>query len=74
MCHFRRLLRPFLVDVFDNWGSLIMTIKRPVSFINSHINTIMPPSLYVDNDSVPSRYHEGKEGTIVGEAIRDWHL
>ncbi|QHS74327.1 Aim25p [Saccharomyces paradoxus] len=74
MRQFYRLHRPFLVDVFDNWGNVIMTIKRPFSFINSHIKTIVPPSAYVDNGSGSSHYHDGKEGTIVGETIQNWHL
>ncbi|SCU80954.1 LAMI_0B04280g1_1 [Lachancea mirantina] len=39
---FYRLHRPFLVDVFDNWGNVLLTIKRPFSWINSHIKTILP--------------------------------
>lgn len=74
MRQFYRLHRPFLVDVFDNWGNVIMTIKRPFSFINSHIKTIVPPSAYVDNGSGTTQYHDGKDGTIVGETIQNWHL
>ncbi|CAI4043980.1 Aim25p SKDI_10G3000 [Saccharomyces kudriavzevii IFO 1802] len=74
MRQFYRLHRPFLVDVFDNWGNVIMTIKRPFSLINSHIKTILPPSAYVDNVSGSTNYQDGKQGTIVGETIQNWHL
>ncbi|CAI4034498.1 hypothetical protein SMKI_10G2910 [Saccharomyces mikatae IFO 1815] len=74
MRQFYRLHRPFLVDVFDNWGNVIMTIKRPFSFINSHIKTIVPPSAYVDNRNETTHCHDGEEGTIVGETIQNWHL
>jgi uncharacterized protein YxjI len=37
-----RLHRPFLVDVFDNEGNQLLTIKRPFSFINSHIEVLKP--------------------------------
>ncbi|EDO18404.1 hypothetical protein Kpol_1013p79 [Vanderwaltozyma polyspora DSM 70294] len=39
-----RLHRPFTVDVFDNWGNVILTIHRPFSWINSHIKAYLPPS------------------------------
>ncbi|KAH3675992.1 hypothetical protein WICMUC_002288 [Wickerhamomyces mucosus] len=56
-----RLHRPFLVDVFDNNDNLVLTIKRPFSFINSHIKAILPT---LQNDD---------EG-IIGESIQSWHL
>lgn len=39
-----RLHRPFSVKVFDRHGTHILTIRRPFSFINSHIKAILPNS------------------------------
>lgn len=43
-----RLHRPFTVDVFDNWGNVILTIRRPFSWINSHIKAFLPPATDVE--------------------------
>ncbi|QEU62678.1 Aim25 [Kluyveromyces lactis] len=53
-----RLHRPFTVDVFDNYGNVLMTIERPFSFINSHIKAILPD----------------ENRTLVGESVQNWHL
>ena len=37
-----KLHRPFTVDVFDSYGNIIFTIKRPFSWINSHIKAFLP--------------------------------
>lgn len=55
-----RLHRPFTVDVIDMNGGLLMTIRRPFSWINSHIKSVV-----VDYD--------GNE-TVVGESVQSWHL
>ncbi|CCE91224.1 Aim25p TDEL_0C03350 [Torulaspora delbrueckii] len=47
-----KLHRPFTVDVFDNWGNVIMTIRRPFSWINSHIKAFLPPITTVEQDYV----------------------
>lgn len=60
-----RLHRPFSVDVFDLQNNLILTIKRPFSFINSHIKAILPNV----ND-----LNSKNEGMIIGETIQSWHL
>lgn len=78
MRQFYRLHRPFIVDVFDNWGNILMNIRRPFSFINSHIKTIIP-------SQVTQVIRDGKDitqdlnvlednGTMVGETIQRWHL
>lgn len=61
---FFRLHRPFDIDVFNNYGDLLMTIKRPFSFINSHIKCFLPG--YDNNGQL---MHE-----IIGESIQSWHL
>lgn len=61
---FFRLHRPFDIDVFNNYGDLLLTIKRPFSFINSHIKCFLPGF-----DSHGHLMHE-----IIGESIQSWHL
>lgn len=61
---FFRLHRPFDIDVFNNYGDLLLTIKRPFSFINSHIKCYLPG---YDRDG--QLMHE-----IIGESIQSWHL
>jgi len=39
---FFRLHRPFDIDVFNMQGELALSIKRPFSFINSHIKALLP--------------------------------
>lgn len=61
---FFRLHRPFELDVFNNYGDKILTIKRPFSFINSHIKALLPG--YDENGNL---MHE-----IIGESVQKWHL
>lgn len=61
---FFRLHRPFDIDVFNNFGEKILTIKRPFSFINSHIKAYLP-----GYDSQGLLIHE-----IIGESVQSWHL
>ncbi|AOA65078.1 hypothetical protein PP7435_CHR4-0168 [Komagataella phaffii CBS 7435] len=57
-----RLHRPFTVDVMDTAGNVLMTIKRPFSFINSHIKAILPPFRNSDPDE-----------HVIGESVQSWH-
>lgn len=61
---FFRLHRPFDIDVFNNYGDLLMTIKRPFSIINSHIKALLP-----GYDSTGNLMYE-----TVGESVQSWHL
>lgn len=61
---FMRLHRPFAVDVFNMYGDLVLTIKRPFAFINSHIKALLPG---VD-DQGHNVYEE------IGELVQLWHL
>ncbi|GEQ68154.1 hypothetical protein JCM33374_g1821 [Metschnikowia sp. JCM 33374] len=61
---FFRLHRPFDIDVFNNYGDLLMTIKRPFSFINSHIKCLLPGF-----DTNGNLMHE-----VIGESVQSWHL
>ena len=61
---FFRLHRPFDVEVYNNYGDLLMTIKRPFSFINSHIKALLPG--YDENNQL---IHE-----VIGESVQSWHL
>ncbi|SCU93041.1 LADA_0G01024g1_1 [Lachancea dasiensis] len=88
MRQFYRLHRPFVVDVFDNWGNVVLTIKRPFSWINSHIKAILPHAVPLEPSSqagttassfgsVPtpqSTSTMGETGTLVGESVQNWHL
>lgn len=56
-----RLHRPFSVRVLDRQGSHIMTIRRPFSFINSHIMALLPD------------VHE-ENSMSIGETKQEWHL
>lgn len=56
-----RLHRPFVVDVFDTDGNALLTIKRPFSFINSHIKAILPG-------------FQNEEEGVIGESVQSWHL
>lgn len=64
-----RLHRPFTVDVLDMHGNLMLTIKRPFSFINSHIKAILPTS-EIDERAADI----DPEGLVVGESVQSWHL
>lgn len=57
-----RLHRPFSVRVLDKYGAHCLTIRRPFSFINSHIKAIIPAT------------HPGGEEVVVGETKQQWHL
>ncbi|QPG77286.1 hypothetical protein FOA43_004694 [Brettanomyces nanus] len=59
-----RLHRPFTVELLDNNGNLLMTIKRKFSLINSHIKAILPN---VRSDTDP-------DGLVIGESVQNWHL
>ncbi|CAK7894090.1 hypothetical protein CAAN1_02S01090 [[Candida] anglica] len=61
---FFRLHRPFELEVFNNYGDSLMTIKRPFSFINSHIKALLPG--YDPNGNL---MHE-----VIGESVQSWHL
>lgn len=61
---FFRLHRPFDIDVFNNYGEVVMTIERPFSFINSHIKAYLPG---VDPNGF--LMHE-----VLGESVQSWHL
>ncbi|SCU77555.1 LAME_0A01486g1_1 [Lachancea meyersii CBS 8951] len=88
MRQFYRLHRPFVVDVFDNWGNVLLTIKRPFSWINSHIKAILPQEIPLETSSNPeslsasfgsvptpqSTSTMGEVGTLVGESVQNWHL
>ncbi|ODQ68028.1 Scramblase-domain-containing protein [Nadsonia fulvescens var. elongata DSM 6958] len=56
-----RLHRPFSVRVLDRYQNHVMTIRRPFSFINSHIKSILPST-------------GNNEGIILGETKQSWHL
>ncbi|SCU78489.1 LAFA_0A06854g1_1 [Lachancea sp. 'fantastica'] len=88
MRQFYRLHRPFVVDVFDNWGNVLLTIKRPFSWINSHIKAILPDDVALESSSQPESFSApfgsvptpqststlGEAGTLVGESVQNWHL
>lgn len=59
-----RLHRPFTVDLIDNNGKHLLTIRRHFSLINSHIKAILP---HVQNTS-------DKDGLVIGESVQHWHL
>ncbi|KAG0674926.1 hypothetical protein C6P40_002549 [Pichia californica] len=72
-----KLHRPFIVDVLDINGNLLLTIKRPFSFINSHIKAILP--IKIDNNDIDNKLLEkssdiDSDGIIVGESVQSWHL
>ncbi|ANB13314.1 Aim25p [Sugiyamaella lignohabitans] len=58
-----RLHRPFSVRVLDRHENHIMTIRRPFSFINSHIKAILPSP-----DGDPANQ------VVIGETKQQWHL
>ncbi|CCE64784.1 hypothetical protein TPHA_0I02830 [Tetrapisispora phaffii CBS 4417] len=59
-----KLHRPFTVDVFDNYNNVILTIKRPFSWVNSHIQAILP-------NEETGQFDEGSQ--VVGESVQKWH-
>ncbi|KAG7195415.1 uncharacterized protein KQ657_003173 [Scheffersomyces spartinae] len=61
---FFRTHRPFDINVYNNYGDLVLVIKRPFSFINSHIKAFLPG---LDN------YGELMFEEI-GESVQSWHL
>lgn len=56
-----KLHRPFTVDVFDNWGNVILTIKRPFSWINSHIKAFLPPLTTLERDYLNQSHEFGNQ-------------
>lgn len=70
-----RLHRPFTVDVLDLNDNLLLTIKRPFSFINSHIKAILPMRIDNEADPLVARAADlDDDGIIVGESVQSWHL
>lgn len=69
-----RLHRPFTVDVLDLEGNLLLTIKRPFSFINSHIKAILPMQIDESDPLVQQAADVDTDGIIVGESVQSWHL
>lgn len=76
-----KLHRPFDVDVLDLNGNVIMNIKRPFSFINSHIKISAPSSgvpLQLPDGTAQGGSSSGVGSevpeTILGETIQQWHL
>lgn len=61
---FFRLHRPFDLEVYNNYGDLVLVIRRPFSFINSHIKAYIPG--YNANGEF--------ELEILGESVQSWHL
>lgn len=61
---FFRLHRPFEIEVFNNYGDKLMEIRRPFSFINSHIKAYLPG--YNDRGEL--------EHELLGESVQSWHL
>lgn len=61
---FFKLHRPFDIDVFNMYGDLLLTIKRPFSFINSHIKCFLPGF-----DENANLMFEN-----LGESAQSWHL
>lgn len=59
-----RLHRPFTVRVFDSMGNHTLTIQRPFSFINSHIQCFLPAA--VDQS-------ETSPDLLIGESRQEWH-
>lgn len=65
-----KLHRPFTVDILDIQGNHLLTIRRPFSFINSHIKAILP----VNENSGVGLAADDENGIIVGESVQSWHL
>lgn len=72
MRQFSKLHRPFTVDIFDNYGNAIMTIRRPFSWINSHIKAVLPP-VNIERGGQAVEFDTADE-LVVGESIQSWHL
>lgn len=66
MRQFYKLHRPFVVDVFDNWNRKVLTIRRPFSWINSHIKALLP--------SPEAETSMDEDEVLVGESVQNWHL
>jgi hypothetical protein len=69
-----RLHRPFTVDLIDLNGNLLLTIKRPFSFINSHIKAILPIRIDLNDSFINKAADLDSDGIIVGESVQSWHL
>ncbi|KAK6875731.1 Altered inheritance rate of mitochondria protein 25 [Candida tropicalis] len=61
---FFRLHRPFDIDVYNSRGELALSIKRPFSWINSHIKALLP-----GYDNYNEIMYE-----VIGESVQSWHL
>lgn len=61
---FFKLHRPFDIDIFNMYGDLLLNIKRPFSFINSHIKVYLP-----GYDNQGNLIYEA-----IGESVQSWHL
>ncbi len=66
-----KLHRPFKVELTDTEGNLLMVIKRPFSFINSHIQSILPSNIIVENSKIGESWSKDR---IIGESVQSWHL
>lgn len=70
-----RLHRPFIVDVLDMNGNLMLSIKRPFSFINSHIKAMIPYTDQLLRGHQDAEVNVDKDGlVVVGESVQNWHL
>lgn len=69
-----RLHRPFTVDLLDIEGNLLLTIKRPFSFINSHIKAILPMQVDESDPLAKEAADIEPDGIVVGESVQSWHL
>ncbi|KAI3403553.1 hypothetical protein KGF56_003598 [Candida oxycetoniae] len=63
---FFRLHRPFDIDVYTIQGELALSIKRPFSFINSHIKALLPGYDHYNENQLMYE--------VVGESVQRWHL
>lgn len=61
---FFKLHRPFEIEVFNMYGDMLLNIKRPFSFINSHIKCNLPG--YDSNGKLMLE--------TLGESVQSWHL
>lgn len=61
---FFKLQRPFEIDIFNNYGDLLLTVKRNFAIINSHIKCYLPG---VDEYGNMMREE-------IGESRQKWHL
>lgn len=55
--------RPFTVNVYDNYGNIILIIKRTFSLINPRIRVFLPE----ENQPI-------LPGALVGQVVKKWHM